>query len=70
VTLHVTTARRRAMCGFVADDVDVKTLTEAQRRQLEAHLKERRRELGRRIKALDRAIKEFAKSTRGKRSKV
>ena len=44
------------MCEFVADDLDMKKLTKEEKDNLRKHLKERKQELEKRVKGLQKAI--------------
>jgi hypothetical protein len=47
------------MCEFVVDDVDVKILTESQRKKLRTHLERRKDQLQKRVDQLEEAIREL-----------
>jgi hypothetical protein len=56
-TSQVTRAKGQAMCGFVADVIDLEKLSEKQRTDLEKFLRRRKQELQERIEDLSRALK-------------
>ncbi|WP_426524803.1 hypothetical protein [Bradyrhizobium sp. McL0615] len=47
------------MCEFVGDDVDMKTLSESQKKKLRHHLEQRKDQLQKRVKELEEAIQKF-----------
>lgn len=47
------------MCEFVADDIDMKTLSESQRKKLKEDLENRKDQLQKRVDQLKEAIKKI-----------
>jgi chaperonin cofactor prefoldin len=47
------------MCEFVADDLDMKTLTDDQKAKLRKHLEDRKEQLKKRVDELDKAIQKI-----------
>ena len=58
-TINVTRAKGRAMCEFVGDDVDMKTLSESDKKKLRDHLERRKEQLQKRVYELDEAIQKI-----------
>jgi hypothetical protein len=47
------------MCEFVADDIDMKKLSDAEKKKLREHLEERKKQLEERARKLGQAIQEI-----------
>jgi len=47
------------MCEFVANHIDMKTMTESQKKKLRRELESRKKELQKKINALEKTIKKI-----------
>lgn len=64
-TLHFTKAKGRAMCEFVVDHVDMKTMSANQKKKLATQLERRKKDLQKKVNALDKSIRKIkGKSSR------